>query len=150
MDFLKMMSGPRVVRAIFLVLAFATPLIGALGAFVDDRDRSRRSLGGTTLLRQPIFWLLSASGPILWALWKQFNAIEDALGLDSVVGLFTCLALFCAEGFAISLFLFYGKRWMQPRAPQTEAKQPNDTHGRTPNGTPGPKPGSASGATPGS
>jgi membrane protein implicated in regulation of membrane protease activity len=55
---------------------------------------------------QKNFWLLiGALGPLALALWFICNAIMDALGLDSVLGLVLNLALFLIIGLCFGFLL---------------------------------------------
>ena len=62
------------------------------------------------LKRLPVFWLLAASGPIVACMWFAFNAIEDALGLDSVPALLINLAFFAMVGVGLSAAMRFGPR----------------------------------------
>jgi hypothetical protein len=57
-----------------------------------------------------VFWLLAASGPLVWILWRAYNAIEDALGLDSLLALGINAALFLLVGTAIGFWLRAGEK----------------------------------------
>jgi hypothetical protein len=49
--------------------------------------------------------LLGACAVLLYPMWLIYNAIEDALGLDSVAGLLINLALFAVVGIAVGMVL---------------------------------------------
>lgn len=127
MSLLEILLNPRFVRGVLWFLAAATPAAGAILA-VSAKRRVAHDPGkrGKDLTRNPLFWVLSASGPLLGILWIVFNAIENALGLDSIAGYLINTALFCLVGFGLSLFLWYGRYWLHPRRRHTApvTKQP--------------------------
>ena len=113
---LNVLLDPRIVRGVFWFLAVVTPVAGVVLAVWAER-RVPRGAGGRRrgLTRNPLFWVLSASGPLLGILWIVFNAIENSLGLDSIVGFLIVIGLFCVVGFGLSLFLWYGRHWLRRR-----------------------------------
>lgn len=56
-------------------------------------------------------WAFAALGPLLFALWVVYNAIEDHYGLDSVKALLINLVLFLIVGFAAGLVFRRIPRW---------------------------------------
>ena len=124
MSLLKILLDPSVVRGLLWLLAIATPLSGiALAVWAARRPPADLPRNHTPLGRRPLFWVLSASGPLLGLLWLVFNAIENRLGLDSIAGFLIVLGLFCAVGFCLSFFLRFGHRWLR-RAPQKPRATP--------------------------
>ena len=57
-----------------------------------------------------VFWLLGASGPLIWVLWRAYNAIEDTLGLDSILAMGINAALFLLAGTAIAFWIKAGEK----------------------------------------
>ena len=89
---------------LFRILAVVLPVAGAIiGALVGVRSGS---------VRRPLLLgvLAGLTGPIVWILWRVFNAITNHNGLDTVRNLFINLALFAAVGaligFGVRLLLF--------------------------------------------
>lgn len=91
------------------VLAVALPAAGLLiGAIVGA---IRRSLGRGLVLGL----LCGLAGPGIWLLWRLYNSIVGAYGLDSVRGLFINLALFLSIGLVIGLMV--GVLWRRLGGP---------------------------------
>ena len=57
-----------------------------------------------------VFWALAASGPLIWVLWAAYNAIMDALGLDSILAMGINAVLFLIVATAIGLWIRAGQR----------------------------------------
>ncbi len=93
--------NPRVAIWAGVILAIATPVAGA-GVYVWRRKAS------PTLARYPLFWILSALGPLLAVLWMLFNAIENFLGLDSALALGLNLTVFSLIGIGLGAAVRYG------------------------------------------
>lgn len=49
--------------------------------------------------------LAALAGALLWPMWRLFNAIEDALGLDSIAALALNAAIFLAVGLGFGLLV---------------------------------------------
>jgi hypothetical protein len=115
MSLLKLLLHPRAIRVAIWFFVVATPLAGTiLALWAARRAASDANANRYGLARNPLFWVLSASGPLVRILWIVFNAIENALGLDSIAGFLINVGLFCMVGFGLSLFLWYGRRWLRP------------------------------------
>ena len=91
------------VERLFLLLAVLGPPAGLVIGAVVGRRRNRlrwSSLAGL---------LLGLLGTLNWLLWRVYNILTDANGLDSVKGLAINFALFVAVGsglgFGYSLWL---------------------------------------------
>lgn len=136
MTLLEALLNPRFVTVLLWILALGTPAVGVAAAILAGRPGP--ALGfqppSTTpaerraaLLRMPLFWVLSAGGPLICVLWRLFNAIENRLGLDSIPAMLINIALFCLTGIGLSFFLRHGHRWLRPRAPRPESKHRNGT-----------------------
>lgn len=83
------------VERLFLLLAILGPVAGLLIGAVTGRRHGRvRQAAQAGLL----FGLL---GTLNWLLWRVYNALTDANGLDSVKGLAINLALFVVVGIAL-------------------------------------------------
>lgn len=89
------------ISAISWFLAIATPLIAILSLKVYAKKR-------TQMRNHPLFWVLAASGPALFILWLIFNAIENALGLDSILAMLLNLLLFCVVGCGVGAWVRFG------------------------------------------
>ncbi len=91
--------NPENIGIIGWILVFLTPAIaGVLYFLLKSARRFLRMTG--------IIFLIGGSGPLIVLLWHVFNAIQNALGLDSVLGASINLALFFLIGVGIS----YGVR----------------------------------------
>jgi hypothetical protein len=81
------LQEPAYIRYVGVFLAILTPVVGLLTLSYRRQDRAQ-------WMALPLFWLLALSGPLLVCLWWIFNAIENALGLDSILAMLVNLALF--------------------------------------------------------
>ncbi len=100
------------VERLFLLLAGLGPIVGvAVGAAVGSRRKRIRQDSIAGLL----FGLL---GTLNWLLWRLYNALTDANGLDSVKGLAINLLLFVMVGAALG---FGYNAWVR----RTEDKREN-------------------------
>ncbi len=83
------------VERLFVLLAVIGPITGlAVGAALGSR-RQRLRRGALAGL------LLGLLGTLNWLLWRVYNALTDANGLDSVKGLAVNLVLFVTVGAAL-------------------------------------------------
>lgn len=81
------------------ILVIALPVAGLVVGLVVGAAVRRVKLGlGIGLLS-------GASGPAIWLLWRMYNGIIAAYGLDSVKGLLINLALFAAIGLVVGLVI---------------------------------------------
>lgn len=87
------------VNRVFLLLAWALPLTGALIglAIGAKRQNVRQGLG--------VGVLAGLIGPLNLALWRIYNTITDHNGLDSIRNLFLNLALFITLGALLGIGL---------------------------------------------
>src|SRR5262245_50332952 len=81
-----------VVERVLLSLALLLPPVGLAAGTAWGAARGQPRVGA---VRGLIAGLL---GPLVWVLWKIYNAIEDHYGLDSVKALLINLALFILIG----------------------------------------------------
>lgn len=95
---LQILQDPAYTRYVGVFLAILTPVAGLLTLFSRRQDRRR-------WMALPLFWLLAFSGPLLVGLWWIFNAIEDTLGLDSILAMLLNLGLFALIGIGIGALL---------------------------------------------
>jgi hypothetical protein len=79
------------------VLAYALPIAGVVLAASIAAVRRRFGTGALAGL------IAGLSGPAIWGLWRAYNGVIAAYGLDSVRGLVMNLALFVAIGLAVGL-----------------------------------------------
>ena len=85
------------IERLFLLLAVLGPIAGlVLGTAVGYRRKRPRQFGIAGLL-------IGLLGTLNWLLWRVYNALTDANGLDSVKGLGINLALFVAVGAALGV-----------------------------------------------
>ncbi len=92
---MKELVNAQSVEKAFLFLAVAGPLMGMiLGIMVGahERDTCRRIIQGL---------LIGALGTLVYALWHVYNAITNALGLDSLANLGLQLVMFAILGAAV-------------------------------------------------
>jgi hypothetical protein len=87
---------PSTIRALGWVLFFATP-VAAAAALYARPDLRRAWL--------PFIVALALLGPAIVGAWFVFNAIENAMGLDSLAALLLNLLLFSALGAAVGFAL---------------------------------------------
>jgi len=95
---------PSHVEGLLAAVAAATVAAGALIGLLAWRR------GRGALLGCPAFWIGAFSGPLILALWRLYNAIEDRFGLDSLVALGLNAAIFLSVGAALGLWLRLGGR----------------------------------------
>lgn len=92
---LRQLVDPATAERIVLALAAFISLSGlGAGAVLGILRRSfaRDFLGGVAV---------ALLGPVVWLLWRVYNAVENAFGLDSVKALVVNLMVFVIAGFAI-------------------------------------------------
>lgn len=82
-----------------VLLAVLSGLCLVLAPLSFSLCRSRKSSGAAWLKTG----LLALVGLLVFPLWLVYNAIEDALGLDSVAALLINLALFVGIGAVVGL-----------------------------------------------
>ena len=98
---LRELVEPAAAEKIVLAVAVTIALCGLAGGVVAGivrRAFARNFLRGAAV---------AALGPVVWAAWRAYNAVEDVLGLDSAAALVLNLALFAVCGLAIG---FAGSR----------------------------------------
>jgi uncharacterized membrane protein len=95
---MRLLQDPAYIRYLGTFLAILTPVVGLLTLTYRKRDRAQ-------WMALPLFWLLAFSGPLLVCLWWVFNAIENALGLDSILAMLLNLTLFALVGIGIGALL---------------------------------------------
>ena len=89
------------VGKLFALLAVAGPIIGiAVGVVLSQRSKGAKVGRGAI-----IGLLIGLIGPLNLFLWRVFNAITDANGLDTVRNLGINVAVFAALGIAIGFIL---------------------------------------------
>ena len=103
---MKELIDPNSAERVLLFLAVAGPLVGLiLGAVFGAHEKcaARRIIAGA---------LLGGIGSLIYAMWRVYGVITNALGLDSVANLGLQLVLFAALGavlgvvvLRVSLFL---------------------------------------------
>jgi hypothetical protein len=84
-------TAERIVVAISVVIALCG-LAGGMVAGIVRGPFMRNFLRGAAV---------ALLGPAVWALWRAYNAVEDAFGLDSAAALVLNLVVFVICGFAI-------------------------------------------------
>jgi len=102
------------VERLFLILAVLGPVAGlAIGAFVGKRRGQIRSgvLSGL---------MIGLLGTLNWLLWRVYNTLTDANGLDSVKGLAINLVLFVAVGAVLG---FGYHTWLKRTADKIEKSE---------------------------
>jgi len=98
-------QAERAVAILAVALPAAGLLIGAVAGAV------RRSLGRGLLSGL----VCGLSGPAIWLLWRMYNGIIGAYGLDSVRGLLINLTLFVVLGLVVGLMV--GVLWRRLSGP---------------------------------
>ena len=115
-DLREIVDAEQVGR-VFAILAIALPPLCMLCGWWYGGRRGIRRLGAVYGL---LFGLL---GPLNWALWRMYNAITDAVGLDTVRNLAINLVVFLVIGVLVGVGAGYAIRRM-PAAP--DQHQPTD------------------------
>ena len=95
---------PSHIEILLAILAGLTPVC-ALAAWGASKPKIVAAMPNLRL-----FWLLGASGPLIWVLWRAYNTIEDALGLDSMLAIGINAGLFLRVGTAIAFWVRAGER----------------------------------------
>ena len=95
---------PSHIEILLGILAGLTPVC-ALAAWGTSKPKIVAAMPNLRL-----FWLLAASGPLIWVLWRAYNAIENALGLDSILAMGINAALFLLIGTAVALWIKAGEK----------------------------------------
>jgi hypothetical protein len=95
---LKLLLNPRAVEIAGYVLFFMTPAL-AIALYYFWKS-ARYFLKGSGVV-----FLLGGSGPLIVLLWLVHNAIMNALGSDSLLGMLMNLFLFCLLGLGGGYFL---------------------------------------------
>ncbi|MGB9691148.1 MAG: hypothetical protein ACPL7D_03175 [Candidatus Sumerlaeaceae bacterium] len=80
---------------------------------------------------RPDWWLGLVAGPLVYVLWRVYNAIMDAFGLDSVYALVLNASIFLCVGLALALartWLWRSTRGAPPAriSPQQRAATSDD------------------------
>ena len=101
------------VDRLFLLLAVLGPVAGLVVGAAMGRCSGRMRSGAIAGL------LIGLLGTLNWLLWRVYNALTDANGLDSVKGLAINLALFVAVGAALG---FGYSQWTR-RKPDVSAAE---------------------------
>jgi uncharacterized membrane protein len=115
------LQEPAYIRYAGVFLAILTPVVGLLTLSYRRQDRAQ-------WMALPLFWLLALSGPLLVCLWWIFNAIENALGLDSILAMLVNLALFALVGIGIGALLRMSPGTVhEPEARPAEPSKKNQT-----------------------
>jgi len=94
---MKELIAPEAVERAMLFLAVAGPLVGViLGILLGAHERRAwpRVLAGA---------LIGAIGTLMYAMWRVYGAITDALGLDSVANLALQLVMFAILGAGLGI-----------------------------------------------
>ena len=122
MDEMKEIVTIEQANGLFLILAIAAPVLGALiGLALGARKRSaaRGALTG---------FLVGLLGPANFLLWKVYNAITDRLGLDTVKNLLVNLALFAALGVIAGLIAgrYYRRQEITQPEPSDSEQNPSE------------------------
>ncbi len=60
---------------------------------------------------RPDWWLGLIAGPLVYLLWRVYNAIMDAFGLDSLYALILNASIFVCVGLALALVRIWLWRW---------------------------------------
>jgi len=92
---LRQLVDPATAERIVLALAALMVVVGlGAGAILGlwRRPFGPNFLGGAAV---------ALLGPVVWLLWRVYNAVENAFGLDSVRALTVNLIVFVIAGFAI-------------------------------------------------
>lgn len=63
-----------------------------------------------TRLNRRTLHVLAASGPVILVSWFVYGAIMDRLGLDSLLGMLVCAAMFGAVGAMAGIYLSGAQR----------------------------------------
>ncbi len=108
-------QAEHVIALLAVALPIAGLIVGALLGIV------RRRLGRLLL----VGLVCGLVGPAVWALWRMYDGIVGAYGLDSVRGLLTNLALFVGIGLAVGVGVGLVRRrlWRgngEPASPSSE------------------------------
>ncbi|HNY26841.1 MAG TPA: hypothetical protein PLA90_00590 [Candidatus Sumerlaeota bacterium] len=115
---LQFLQDPTYTRYGGVFLAILTPVVGLLTLSYRRQDRGR-------WMALPLFWLLAFSGPLLVGLWWIFNAIEETLGLDSILAMLLNLAFFALIGIGIGALLRMSSGTLHD--PETRQSQSGET-----------------------
>lgn len=107
----EVMENTQIVDKILLVFAIAVPIILAL---------HYRLFRNMKLSPRMARWriLCGVGAPLLYFLWRMFNAISDYYGLDSVFGLFVNAVLFALISLvfcALDIWLRLGGELCEPK-----------------------------------
>ena len=95
------------------ILAVALPAAGLLvGAILGA---ARRSLGRGLV----VGLICGLSGPAIWLLWRMYNGIVGAYGLDSVRGLLVNIVLFVGIGLVVGIGIGLVRRQARRGAGET-------------------------------
>ena len=92
-ELIDLPTANAIVRALAVGLPAAGLVLGLVVGALRRRP-ARDALAGL---------VIGLGGPLLWVLWRVFNAITNHYGLDSVKGLFINLAIFVVVGSAIGI-----------------------------------------------
>lgn len=96
--------APHLVDRALLFMGVAGPVAGSvLGAALGASGRwpGLRAPGGAVAGA-----LVGALGTLIYAMWRVYGAITDALGLDSVANLALQLVMFAAAGSLLAVAIF--------------------------------------------
>ncbi|MCX6346015.1 MAG: hypothetical protein NT018_13245 [Armatimonadetes bacterium] len=89
---MKELIAPKTVELVMLIIAIAGPIVGLIaGAIIGACRKCLRPsiiIGG----------LIGCFGTIIYAMWRLYGVITDALGLDSVANLCLHLIMFAILG----------------------------------------------------
>jgi hypothetical protein len=100
---------------------FVDRLLPALALFVPILVFTALKMFRTTEIvarRRPEFILIAVGMPILWILWRIYNAVADHYGTASVLGIFVnAIIILCAS---IAVWSFYYVVLLRPPANGTE------------------------------
>lgn len=122
-SFFEYLERTKAVDHALALLAIVGPLL--VGAMVrwGRKWRFVQQVG-------PDWWLLLFAGPLAYVLWRVYNAIMDAFGLDSVDALVLNAAIFVCVGLALALARIWLWRNYVPApavAPEAPASGSEDT-----------------------
>ncbi|MCX7626066.1 MAG: hypothetical protein N2Z21_07640 [Candidatus Sumerlaeaceae bacterium] len=95
-SFFEYLERTKAVDYTLALLAVVGPLMVAAMVRWGRRWRFVERVG-------PDWWLLLFAGPLAYLLWRVYNAIMDAYGLDSVDALLLNAAIFVCVGLALAL-----------------------------------------------
>ena len=116
-DMREIVDADQVTRLFTILAIVLPPLCLLIGWLYGSRNQNQR--------RGAILGLLAGLlGPLNWLMWRIYNAITDAIGLDTVRNLVVNLILFLVSGAVIGVVAGFAIR--RTRGVQPASDPPDD------------------------